>query len=293
VRNYCARLETQGYEVTWLEVDGEGALDVDDVRAALRPDTAVVSVMLAQNETGALFPIEEIGRVVRENSDALFHVDAVQAAGKVALDMKNWDVDLLALSGHKLHAPQGVGALYVRDGVELAPFIVGGAQEANRRAGTSAVPSIVGLGAACELMRTDDRHAEIETLRNKLEDEILANFPNARLNGPADRARRLPNTANISFCYLEGESVMAHLDAQGIAASTGSACHSSSRAVSPVLAAMNIPFTQAQGSVRFSLGRYNTTDEIETTLAILRATIDKLTAMSPYSKELAAMAATR
>ncbi len=289
VRNYCALLETQGYAVTWLEVDENCLLNLADVRAALRPDTAIVSVMLAQNETGVLFPVREIGRVVRENSDALFHVDAVQAVGKVALDVKNWDVDLLALSGHKLHAPQGVGALYMRGGVELAPFIVGGKQEAGRRAGTSAVPSIVGLGAACELAQTDDKHNEIERLRDKLESEILATFPNARVNG--DRAQRLVNTANISFCYLEGESIMAHLDAAGIAVSTGSACHSSSRTASPTLAAMGVPYTQAQGSIRFSLGRYNTEQEIDQTLETLRETIGKLSAISPYGKELAAMAA--
>jgi cysteine desulfurase len=288
VRNYCSLLETQGYEVTWLEVDGEGLLNLDDARGALRPDTAVVSVMLAQNEVGALYPVREIGRIVRENSDALFHVDAVQAVGKVALDLKHWEVDLLALSGHKFHAPPGVGALYVRGGVELAPFIVGGKQEAGRRAGTHAVPSIVGLGAACELAGQDDKHNEIERLRDKLEDEILAAFPNARLNGPTDRTKRLPNTANISFCYLEGESIMAHLDAQGIAVSTGSACHSSSRAASPTLAAMGAPFTQAQGSIRFSLGRYNTEEEIGQTLDALRETIAKLSAISPYAKELAA-----
>jgi cysteine desulfurase len=291
VRNYCALLETRGYAVTWLEVDEKGLLNLEDVRAALRPDTALVSVMLAQNETGVLFPIEEIGRVVRENSDALFHVDAVQAVGKVPLDVKNWDVDLLALSGHKLHAPQGVGALYVRSGVELAPFIVGGKQEAGRRAGTSAVPSVVGLGAACELARTDDKHHEIKRLRDKLEEEILSAFPNARVNG--DRAQRLVNTANISFCYLEGESIMARLDAAGIAVSTGSACHSSSRTASPTLAAMGVPYTQAQGSIRFSLGRYNTAEEITQTLAVLRETIAELSAMSPYNNELAAMAAGR
>ena len=291
VRNYCALLETQGYEVTWLEVDGAGLLNLDDVSAALRPDTAIVSIMLAQNETGVLFPIEEIGRIIRANSSALFHVDAVQAVGKVALDVKNRGVDLLALSGHKLYAPQGVGALYVRQGVELTPFIVGGKQEAGRRAGTSAVPSIVGLGAACELARKDDNHDEVQRLRDKLENTILAEIPNARVNG--DRAQRLPNTANISFCYLEGESIMAHLDAAGIAVSTGSACHSSSHTASPTLAAMGIPYTQAQGSIRFSLGRYNTETEIDHTLGVVRETIAKLSAISPHEKELAAMSAGR
>ena len=284
VRNYCQYLETQGYEVTWLEVDGDGLLDLDAVRRALRPDTAIVSVMMAQNETGVLFPIEQIGRVVRENSAALFHVDAVQAVGKVPFDLKHWDVDLLSLSGHKLHAPQGIGALYVRQGVELAPFIVGGKQESGRRAGTSAVPSIVGLGAACALAQTDDTHEEIRRLRDKLEDTILAEIPQARLNGTPDRAKRLPNTANISFCYLEGESIMARLNNAGIAVSTGSACHSSSHTASPTLAAMNIPYTQAQGSIRFSLGRYNTEAEIDYTREILADVIAELAELSPHAQ---------
>ncbi len=194
VRNLCEHLAQIGCEVTWLDVDGNGELNLDDLRRALRRDTGIVSVMLANNETGVLFPIEEIGKIVRENSDAVFHVDGVQAVGKIPIDLKSMEVDLFALSGHKLHAPQGIGALYIRDGVKLPPFIIGGAQEHGRRAGTSAVPSIVGLGAACELARTDDNHAKVENLRNKLEDGILKRIPNASLNGIADRAKRLPNT---------------------------------------------------------------------------------------------------
>lgn len=287
VRNLCKLLEGEGYEVTWLGVNGDGELNLDDVRAALRPDTALVSIMLANNETGVLFPIEEIGRIVHENSEAAFHVDGVQAVGKIPIDLKTTAVDLFALSGHKLHAPQGVGALYIRKPVSLPQFIVGGAQEHGRRGGTSAVPNIVGLGAACRLAFEDDGHERIERLRNRLEDEILRRVPNARLNGVADRSKRLPNTSNISFEYVDGQSILMHLDEAGICVSTGSACHSSTRESSPTLRAMNVPFTAAQGSIRFSLGRYNTEAEIETTLSVLPEIITKLAAMSPYVEELA------
>ncbi|HXC68353.1 MAG TPA: cysteine desulfurase NifS [Pyrinomonadaceae bacterium] len=287
VRNLCRLLENDGYEVTWLGVDHNGELDLDELRAALRPDTALVSTMLANNETGVLFPIQEIGRIVHENSEAAFHVDGVQAVGKIPIDLEN--VDLFALSGHKLHAPQGIGALYVRKGISLSPMIIGGGQEQGRRAGTSAVPNIVGLGAACRLAREDDDHARIERLRNRLEDEILKQTPNARLNGAADRSKRLPNTSNISFEYVDGQNILMHLDQAGICVSTGSACHSTTHESSPTLRAMNVPYTAAQGSIRFSLGRYNTEAEIETTLSVLPEIIAKLAAMSPYDKELAAL----
>lgn len=285
VRNVCRSLESEGYEVTWLGVDGNGELDLESLHAALRPDTALVSIMLANNETGVLFPINEIGRIVRENSEAAFHVDGVQAVGKIPIDLEN--VDLFALSGHKLHAPQGIGALYIRRGISLPPMIIGGAQEQGRRAGTSAVPNIVGLGAACRLAMEDDSHAHVERLRNRLEDEILKTIPNSRLNGVANRSKRLPNTANISFEYVDGQSILTHLDHAGICVSTGSACHSTTHESSPTLRAMNVPYTAAQGSIRFSLGRYNTDDEISTTLDILPEIIAKLTAMSPYQEELA------
>ena len=285
VRNLCRLLESEGYEVTWLGVDGNGELDLDSLRTALRPDTALVSIMLANNETGVLFPIEEIGHVVRENSQAAFHVDGVQAVGKIPISLKN--VDLFALSGHKLHAPQGIGALYIRKGVLLSPMIIGGAQEQGRRAGTSAVPNIVALGAACRLASEDNDHARIEVLRNRLEDEVLRKIPNARLNGVADRSKRLPNTSNISFEYVDGQNILMHLDQAGICVSTGSACHSTTHESSPTLRAMNVPFTAAQGSIRFSLGRYNTKADIETTLSVLPEIIAKLAAMSPYEEELA------
>ena len=282
VRNVCRLLESEGYEVTWLGVDEQGELDLDELRAALRPDTAFVSIMLANNETGVLFPVNDIGRVVRENSEALFHVDGVQAVGKVPIDLEN--VDLFALSGHKLHAPQGVGALYVRKGVSLPSYIIGGAQEHGRRAGTSAVPNIVGLGAACKLAHDDDDHSRIRNLRDRLENGILKQIRNTRLNGHP--ANRLPNTSNISFEYVEGQNILLHLDQLGICVSTGSACHSTTHESSPTLRAMNVPYTAAQGSIRFSLGRYNTDEDVDTTLNVLPGIIEKLAAMSPYDQEL-------
>jgi len=289
VRNLCEHLSQLGSEVTWLEVDGNGELHLDDLRRALRRDSGIISVMLANNETGVLFPIEDIGKIVREHSDAILHVDGVQAVGKIPINLKELEVDLFALSGHKLHAPQGVGALYIRGGVELPPFIIGGSQEKGRRAGTSAVANIVGLGAACELAASFEGHDEIERLRNKLEDEILKGVPNAQLNGLADRSKRLPNTSSISFAYVEGENILTHLDNLGIAVSTGSACHSTTKQASPTLHAMNVPYSAAQGAIRFSLSRYNTEQEIDRTLQVLPDIIDKLVQMSPYDKELKAL----
>ena len=290
VRNLCEHLAQIGCEVTWLEVNESGELNPDDLRQALRRDTGIVSVMMANNETGVLFPIERIGNIVRENSDAVFHVDGVQAVGKVPINLKDLEVDLFALSGHKLHAPQGVGALYIRDGVKLPPFIIGGAQERGRRGGTPAVPNIVGLGAACELALQFTGHERIESLRNKLETEMLKRIPNARLNGTSDPAKRLPNTSNISFEYVEGENILVHLDKAGVCVSTGSACHSTTKQSSPTLRAMNVPYTAAQGSIRFSLGRYNTEAEIDYTLGVLPEILSKLVEMSPYDKELRALA---
>jgi cysteine desulfurase len=289
VRNLCSLLEKQHYEVTWLEVDGNGELNLDDLRAALRPDTAIVSVMLANNETGVLFPIEEIGKILRANSEAVFHVDGVQAVGKIPINLKDSQVDLFALSGHKFHAPQGVGAIYVRNGIKLPSFLIGGGQESGRRAGTSAVPNIVALGAACELARTFDSHERVVNLRDKLENEILCKIPNAILNGSPDRSKRLPNTANISFQYVEGENIMMLLDEAGICVSTGSACHSGTHQASPTLRAMNVPYTAAQGSIRFSLGRYNTEEQINHTLSVLPGIIERLIELSPYDEELRAL----
>ena len=276
VRNLCLHLAEIGCEVSWLEVNEKGELNLDELRKVLRRDTGVVSVMMANNETGVLFPIEEIGRIVKDNSDAVFHVDGVQAVGKVPVNLREWEVDLFSISGHKFHAPKGVGALYIRQGVKLPPFIIGGGQEQGRRAGTEAVPYIVALGAAAELAGSFSGNARIRQLRDQLEDQILATIPNARLNGTADRDQRLPNTSNISFEFIEGEKILLQLDAAGICVSTGSACNSDSHEVSAVLRAMNIPSTAARGSIRFSLGRYNTAEDIEETLQVLPRIIKQL-----------------
>lgn len=269
VRNLCQHLSKIGCEVTWLEVDSRGELDLDDLRKALRRDTGMVSLMMANNETGVLFPIGEIGRIVRENSDALFHVDGVQAVGKIPINLKELLVDLFSVSGHKFHAPKGIGALYIRRGVELPPFIIGGGQEGGRRSGTEAVPNIVALGRASELARDFDGQDHIHKLRDRLEDEILSRFASARLNGTNDRSKRLPNTSNISFTGFEGSQILAQLDVAGICVSTGSACNAESGEVSAVLAAMKTPSEIARGSIRFSLGRYNTQAEIDQTIAVL------------------------
>jgi cysteine desulfurase len=271
VRNLCSHLSEIGSEVTWLEVDRNGELDLDDLRKALRRDTGIVSVMMANNETGLLFPIAEIGRVVREHSDAVFHVDGVQAVGKIPIDLKSLSVDLFSVSGHKFHAPKGIGALYVRNGLKLPPFVIGGGQEHGRRSGTEAVPNIVGLGRASELAQHFEGHQQVRSLRDRLEDEILTRFPIAVLNGAAVREKRLPNTSNISFCGREGGDIATRLDARGICVSTGSACHSGSEEVSAVLAAMNTPLEVARGSIRFSVGRYNTAAEIEVVILALES----------------------
>ncbi|MEA2174464.1 MAG: cysteine desulfurase [Blastocatellia bacterium] len=284
VRNLCELLEHRGYEVTWLEVNEEGLLDLESLRAALRPETALVSVMLANNETGVLFPVEQVGQLVRASCEAVFHVDGVQAVGKIPLSLRDWPVDLFSLSGHKFHAPKGVGALYVRAGVKLPSLMIGGGQERGRRAGTEAVPYIVALGRAAQLAHEFEGQAKVRSLRDKLEDTILEGIPNARLNGTSERAKRLPNTANISFEYVEGESILAHLDEAGICVSTGSACNAESHVSSAVLRAMNVPYTAAQGSIRFSVGRYNTEAEIDHTLNLLPAIINRLAELSPYEE---------
>ncbi|MGZ8844089.1 MAG: cysteine desulfurase family protein, partial [Pyrinomonadaceae bacterium] len=269
VRSLCEHLTEIGCEVTWLEVDSGGELDLDDLRKALRRETGIVSVMMANNETGVLFPIKEIGDIVRENSDAVFHVDGVQAVGKIPINLKELPVDLFSVSGHKFHAPKGIGALYLRRGMKLPPFIIGGGQEQSRRSGTEGVPNIVGLGSASELAKEFKGHEQIRNLRDRLEDAILSSFPSAHLNGTKDRDTRLPNTSNISFAGFGGADLAAQLDAAGICVSTGSACNTDSGKTSGVLAAMNIPAEIARGSIRFSAGRYNTEAEIDQTLNAL------------------------
>ena len=269
VRNLCVHLGEIGCEVSWLPVDRSGQLDLDDLRKALRRDTGIVSVMMANNETGVLFPVADISRIVREHSDAVMHVDGVQAVGKIPIDLANLNVDLFSVSGHKFHAPKGIGALYVRRGVRLPPFVIGGGQEHGRRSGTEAVPNIVGLGRASELAQNFAGHAQVRALRDRLEDQVLKKFPGGQVNGAAGRELRLPNTSNISFAAHDGAYLMTQLDANGICVSTGSACHSGSAAVSAVLQAMKTPLEVARGSIRFSVGRYNTAAEIEAVVAAL------------------------
>jgi cysteine desulfurase len=257
----CQHLEKKGYRVTWLGVDQDGMLDLDELRQALTDETALVSIMFANNETGVIFPIEQIGEIVKSKG-VPFHVDAVQAAGKLALDVKNSPVDLMTLSAHKFHGPKGVGALYVRRGMTFPPFIIGGHQERSRRAGTENVAGIVGMGKAAELALKSQKEdsATIGALRDQLQNSLLESCPSARVNG--DKVKRLPNTLNISFRYLEGESILVLLDQHGICASTGSACTAGSSEPSHVLRAMRTPADWLQGAVRFSLSRFNTADEV-------------------------------
>jgi cysteine desulfurase len=277
----CQYLEKKGCPVTWLGVDGEGRLNLDEVKNSLSPDTAIVSVMWANNETGVIFPIEEIAKIVKA-AGVTFHTDAVQAVGKIPIDLKKIPVDMLALSGHKLHAPKGVGAIYIRKGTRVNPLIIGGHQEFGKRAGTENVPYIVGLGAACELAAKHmaEENTRVKALRDKLEAGILKSCPDVRVNG--DREHRLPNTLNVSFEYIEGESILLDMDEFGIAASSGSACTSGSLEPSHVMRAMGVPFTAAHGSIRFSLSRYNTEDDVNHVLEHLPPIISRLRSMSPF-----------
>lgn len=265
VRKCCEQLERDGYDVTWLCVDAQGGLDLDQLRESLRPDTALVSVMLANNETGVLFPVDEIAAIVKERSDALMHVDGVNAIGKVRVDLRGGAIDLFSISAHKFHGPKGVGALFIRDGLRLPPFAIGGGQERGRRAGTEAVHQIAGLGAAAALVADLSSMEKVRVLRDKLENEILQKIPCASVNG--DTPHRLPNTSNISFENLNGEVILERLDNAGICVSTGSACNSADHKVSPVLQAMNVAYSKAMGSIRFSLGRFNTEEEVSVVLA--------------------------
>lgn len=283
VRKLCEKLE-KDYEITWLEVDENGFLDLDELKKTLREDTAIVSVMTANNETGILFPVYEIAEIVKANSDAIFHTDAVNAVGKIPFNLKKTQIDLLSLSGHKFHAPKGIGALYVRENIKLPPFFIGGGQENSRRAGTEAVHQIVGLGKAAELSEQPASagclNSSIENLRNKLEDFILQNIPNTKLNGTADRNKRLPNTSNIAFPNLNGEAILARLNDLDICVSTGSACNSETHTASPVMQAMNIPYSQAMGAIRFSLGKYNTEAEVDFLLENLPKIIGDLSLLA-------------
>ena len=281
----CRRLKAQGHEVVELPVDSVGQIDLDQLRSELKgTKNALVSVMWANNETGTAFPVEEVASICKEYG-AIFHTDAVQAAGKAPVDVKKAPVDLLAMSGHKLHAPKGIGLLYVRKGTKLKPFMLGGHQESGRRAGTENVPYIVGLAKACELARVgmEEESAKLTALRDRLEAGILASCPNVRVNG--DRAHRLPNTLNVSFEYIEGEAIAYRLSDLGICISTGSACASGSLDPSHVIRAMGVPFIAVHGSVRFSLGRYNTDEDIDYVLEKLPPVIRELRELSPFGPD--------
>ena len=287
VLNPYKELEKQGYEVDYLEVNADGELQIDELKEKLRKDTALVSIMWANNETGVINPVEEIADIIKTRSpETKFFVDGVQAGGKLRINAKDTLIDMIGISGHKLHAPKGVGALYVKTGTRITPLINGGHQERGLRAGTENVPYIVGLGKACELANDalDFELKEVRRLRDKLEQGIIKNVFNARLN--TNSLNRVPNTTNIGFQYVEGELILLHLSDLGICASSGSACTSGSLEPSHVLRAMGVPFTALHGSIRFSLSRFTTEKEIDFVIENMSKIMDKLTKLSPYQKEL-------
>jgi cysteine desulfurase len=284
VLHACRHLEETGCDVTYVPVDGRGVVNPDDVRRALRPDTKLISIMMVNNETGVLQPIEEIGRIAA-GADVCFHTDAVQAAGKVPIDVKRIGCDALAISGHKMHAPQGVGALYVRNGTRLQPLFYGGRHERSRRAGTENVPGIVALGKAAELAiqgfeRGDDE--KMSALRDRLQQGILAQVEEAGVNGGG--APRVPNTSNIYFDHIEGESMVISLDLNGLAVSTGAACSSGAIEPSHVLMAMGLKGDRARASIRLSMGKQNTAEDIDLALALVPETVARLRELSPVYK---------
>ncbi|MEB3359908.1 MAG: cysteine desulfurase NifS [Synechococcales bacterium] len=285
ILNVCKHLEKRGYTVTYLTVDGQGQIDLMELEAAITGGTALVTTMYANNETGVIFPIETIGAIAKEYG-ATFHVDAVQAVGKVPINLKTSTIDLLTLSGHKLHAPKGIGALYVRRGFRFRPFLLGGHQERGRRAGTENVPGIVALGKAAELAAADlfDIKAE-KAKRDRLEQGILTTISDCVVNGHP--TQRLPNTTNIGFKYIEGEAILLMLNKYGICASSGSACTSGSLEPSHVLRAMGLPYTILHGSIRFSLSRYTTYDEVDYLLRVLPDIVARLREISPFNDDQA------
>jgi cysteine desulfurase len=285
VLTLCRNLTKKGHRVTELGVDGAGRLNLDDLKKAVDDDTAIVSVMWANNETGVVFPIEEIGAIVKERG-ALFHSDAVQAVGKIPLNMAASTLDMLSLSGHKLHAPKGIGILYLRKGTPFRPFMVGGHQERSRRAGTENTAAIIALGKACQVAGEwmEDENTRVLAMRDRLERELLKIIPHARINGGG--AERLPNTLSIAFEFVEGEAILLLLSEKGICASSGSACTSGSLEPSHVLRAMGVPFTCAHGSIRFSLSRFTTDEEIDTVIRELPPIIRRLREISPFGREL-------
>ena len=279
VRKIVEQLGASGFEVTWLEVDEDGLLDLDQLTDAVSDSTAVVSVMLANNETGVLFPVKEIARIVKQKSKALMHVDGVNAVGKIAIDLKNTEIDLFSISAHKFYGPKGIGALYVRDSVLLPSFLTGGGQESGRRAGTEAIHQIVGIGAAAKLASDLSPMGNVKDLRDRMEQSILKSISNSRLNGTSDIHKRLPNTSNISFENTNGELILSRLNDLGVCVSTGSACNAYDHKASAVLTAMNVPYSFAMGSIRFSLGRYNDQDEVDMVIEQLPAIVEEIRAM--------------
>jgi len=283
----CKHLEENGCEVTYVPVDGRGLVDPDDVRRALRSNTKLISIMMANNETGVLQPVKEIGKIAAE-ADVYFHTDAVQAAGKVPIDVKRIACDALSISGHKMHAPQGVGALYVRRGTHLQPLFFGGRHERSRRAGTENVPGIVGLGKAAELAMQGFEHSDdkkMSTLRDRLQRGILAQAEEAGVNG--EGAPRVPNTSNIYFDHIEGEAMVISLDLKGLAVSTGAACSSGAIEPSHVLVAMGLRADRARASIRFSLGKQSTAEDIDIALALVPETVARLRELSPTHRKVA------
>ena len=281
VHALCSHLSTQGYKITELPVDKNGILDLENLEKSLTPDTAIVSLMWGNNETGVIFPVEEAARMAHEKG-ILFHTDAVQTTGKIPINMKNNVIDMLSISGHKLHAPKGIGVLYVRRGTKFSPFLIGGHQEKGRRGGTENAAGIVGLGKACELAakNMERENTRVKRLRDKLEQELLKKISHSRVNG--DIINRLPNTTNISFEYVEGEAILLLMNELGLCASSGSACTSGSLQPSHVLRAMGVPFTMAHGSIRFSLSVYNTEEEVDFVIDKMPAIIERLRSMSPF-----------
>lgn len=283
VLNFCRRMEDRGYRTTLLQVDKLGRLNPANVESAITDDTAIVTIMFANNETGVIFPIQEITEIVKSKG-VLFHTDAVQGVCKIPIDVKKTPVDMLSISGHKIHAPKGVGVLYIRRGTRFAPYMIGGHQEKGRRAGTENVASIVGLGKACEFARTFmiEENSRVRALRDRLEAGLLESCPDARVNG--DTENRLPNTTNMSFEYVEGEAILLRLNEYNICASSGSACTSGSLEPSHVLRAMGVPFTAIHGSIRFSLSRYTTDNDIDIVLRKMPEIIKELRELSPYGR---------
>lgn len=287
VKNLCDNLEIltgRKYHITRLQVAEDGMLDLQQYRESLTEETAIVSVMWANNETGVIFPVEEMATIAKEKG-VLFHTDAVQAVGKIPINLKETDIDFISLSGHKLHAAKGIGVLYVRKGTPFIPFLNGGHQEKGRRGGTENVASIIGLGKACELAgsRMQEENTRVRALRDKLEKGLLASIPKSILNGNVEH--RLPNTSNISFEYVEGEAILLLMNQFNICASSGSACTSGSLEPSHVLRAMGVPFTAAHGSIRFSLSTYNTEKEVDFVLEKLPPIIARLRELSPFWEE--------